>query len=91
VDGSILLRQTDTRSPVAVPLDTKRDSVTAGAIGHNNRILASASSDHVISLWNVDRVADACARAHRNLSLDEWTAFLGAEFPCCETCANTSK
>jgi WD40 repeat protein len=64
---------------------------------HDGRLLASGGIDHVINLFNVDRllaqvertsserIDEACQRAGRNLSSEEWSSFFG-DIPYRATC-----
>jgi WD40 repeat protein len=58
----------------------------------DGKLLASTSAeDSKVLLWDIETkalVSDACRIANRNLSRDEWSSFVGAEFDYERTCPN---
>lgn len=68
--------------------------VTAVAISPNGRMIATASGTGGVRLWDVSRLQhlhdhleeEACARAQRGLTEDEWIRHVGSHFPHRQTC-----
>jgi WD40 repeat protein len=66
------------------------DSVTQLAFRPDGQALVSGSDDGTVIVWDLDLDvwrARACHKARRNMTLEEWTQFLGDE-PYRETCAD---
>ena len=58
------------------------------AYSRDGRLLADASDDHTVMVWDVDFrswQARACQIANRNLTIDEWQQYVGTE-PYRRTC-----
>jgi WD40 repeat protein len=65
--------------------------VLSVAFSPDSQQLATGSHDQTIRLWQVHtaRIADmVCERVWRNLTLDEWRQFIGADIPYERTCPN---
>jgi TIR domain/WD domain, G-beta repeat len=76
------VRLWDLTNPEAAPvvLQGHEDEVTAVDVALDGRTLASGSQDGTVRLWMTDpeTLADlVCTRVWRNLTLDEWSRFVG--------------
>lgn len=72
-------------------LDTHAENVSAVAYGADGASLVSASHDGTIQRWtaSTQAIAEAvCRHTRRNLSVDEWERFVGADLPYERTCRN---
>jgi WD40 repeat protein len=78
--GSIHLWDVATRQPLGSPLTGHANSLLSLAFSPDGRTLASGGLDGQIILWNVDFDswrAMACGLANRNLTLEEWSQYIG--------------
>jgi DNA-binding beta-propeller fold protein YncE len=88
--GAVELWDVATRAQLGGPLREHRDKVRAVVFSPDGKILASVSDDRSIILWNVDDQSwarSACTVVTRNLTLDEWSTYMGDE-PYQKTCPN---
>lgn len=88
-DRHIRLWSPLTREPVGDPFEGHIGEVTSIDFQPDGRRLASGDSEGGLYLWDVDFNSwrsRACAKANRNLSLDEWRQFVDPEAPYEKTC-----
>jgi WD40 repeat protein len=79
--NSIRLWDVRTRQPIGQPLAGHTDRVTSVAFGPTG-LLVSSSEDGTVRLWDLTPASandDACRRANRNLTLEEWQKYLPGE------------
>jgi WD40 repeat protein len=89
-EGEILLWDVASWKPVSPPLRAHRGYVEGLAFGREGQTLLSWGSENQLIAWTVDVdswKAQACAKANRNLSSEEWGRFLPEE-SYRKTCAN---
>ena len=88
-DRQIRLWNPLTRQPVGNSFGEHGGEVESIAFHPDGRRLASGDSEGNLYLWDVDFnswLSRACAKANRNLSLDEWRQFVDPEAPYEKTC-----
>jgi WD40 repeat protein len=87
-DHTVRLWDAATRQSLGPPLAGHTGAVESVAFSPDGKVLASSDSFGAIRTWNLDvdslRIA-ACTRANRNLTTDEWNAYIG-EGPYQKTC-----
>ena len=90
-DNMVHLWDVESGKPLGQPL-THTDMVDDVEFSPDGKLLASTSAeDSKVLLWDIETkalVSDACRIANRNLSRDEWSSFVGAEFDYERTCPN---
>jgi WD domain, G-beta repeat len=91
VDNTI--RLWDLRQPAAVPtvLRGHENWVSSVAFSPDGQTLASGSGDRTSRIWSArtEILAEKiCQQVWRNLTLDEWRQFVGADLPYERTCPN---
>lgn len=85
----------DMRQPNAEPtilravLSSSKDGFSSVTFNPDGQSLAAGSDDGTIRIWNVhtETLADiVCKKVWRNLTLDEWSRFIGEDIPYERTC-----
>jgi hypothetical protein len=100
-DGELLATASDDNTVrlwdiwIGKPLDqplTHTGEVDDVEFSPDGKLLASAdANDGTVLLWDIgveSLVTEACRIANRNLSRDEWSSFVGAEFDYVRTCSS---
>ena len=87
------IRLWDLRQPAAAPtvLRGHENVVCSVAFSPDGQTLASGSGDQTIRIWIVRTeilAGKICQQVWRNLTLDEWRQFVGADLPYERTCPN---
>jgi WD40 repeat protein len=84
-DKTAILWDLATRKPLATLGDDQGGVFDAG-FSPTGKQLAVASENHAVALWNLEAAldvdflaAEACRRANRNLTCEEWHSYLGAD------------
>lgn len=88
-DGHVRLWSPLTRQPLGDPLGGHHGEVKSLAFRPDGRALASGGSDGDLFLWDVDLdswLSRACAKANRNMSMDEWRQLVDPEARYKKTC-----
>jgi WD40 repeat protein len=87
------VRVWDITAPEAAPvvLHAEGEGISSVAFDRDGRRLASGSWDGTIRVWIADTAELAemvCRKVWRNLTLNEWRDFIGADIPYERTCPN---
>lgn len=91
-DGTLRLWEVASGQMIGVPLPGHGSEVTDMAFSREAALLVSASSDGTLRLWPaLDRwIKRACEDVGRNLSLTEWTKFVGTNRSYQRQCSHPS-
>ena len=88
-DGRVRLWSCPTRQPLGDGFEVHDAEANAVAFQPGGKLLASGDSEGNLYLWDIDFdswIRRACAKANRNLSLDEWRQLVDPEAPYQKTC-----
>jgi WD40 repeat protein len=101
-DGKRLVSASSDKTAILWDLATRKRLATLGddqggvfdaGFSPTGKQLAVASENHAVALWNLNAVldvdflaAEACRRANRNLTCEEWHSYLGADERYHRTC-----
>ncbi len=89
LEGDIRLWDVGTLKPLGRVPPSNVGAVNFLAFSLDGQTLASNSSDNGIILWDLSFAswqARACRIANRNLTMNEWTRFVGSDIPYKRTC-----
>jgi WD40 repeat protein len=89
--GSLLHKPKYPHKAAPVTLTNRKDSITSVAFSPDGKTLASSSKDGtiLIEIASTETLADmVCKKVWRNLTLNEWSAFVGADIPYERACLN---
>jgi WD40 repeat protein len=92
-DGKVMLWDMASRQPLGRPLMRHNNWVRSITFSPDSHLVASGGGDGKIILWDVDFAswqAQACQKANRNLSREEWAWFVGNQ-PYRLTCSDHTK
>ena len=87
-DGVVILWDVASRNALGDPLETENGHILSVAFSPDGDSLASGSAEGEITVWDVDPASWAerlCDRTNRDLSQEEWDAYLPDE-PLSMTC-----
>jgi WD40 repeat protein len=88
-NGTIAVWDLSRRQLVGAAFQAHSRLVSTMAFSHDGALLASASTDGTIRLWDVSVESSkrrACGIANRDLRRDEWDQFVGSGRPYRRTC-----
>jgi WD40 repeat protein len=91
-DGTVILWDVAGRKPL-ISLADDQGWVRGATFSPDGKRLAVASENHTVLVWDLDALfdldfleAEACHRANRNLTCDEWETYIGDDEPYHKTC-----
>lgn len=91
-DGTVILWDLAGRKPL-LSLADDQGWVRGATFSPDGKQLAVASENHTVLVWDLDALFDldflkteACHRANRNLTCDEWEIYIGGDEPYHKTC-----
>ena len=91
-DGTVILWDVNRCKPL-VSLADDQGWVGGAAFSPDGKRLAVASESHAVLVWDLDALfdidflkAEACHRANRNLTCDDWEIYIGDDDPYRKTC-----
>jgi dipeptidyl aminopeptidase/acylaminoacyl peptidase len=91
-DGTVILWDVAGREPL-VSLADDQGWVRKATFSPDGKQLAAASENHTVLVWDLDALldldflkAEACRRANRNLTCDEWEIYIGDDEPYHKAC-----
>jgi WD40 repeat protein len=91
-DGTVILWDVPGRAPL-ISLADDQGWVRGATFSPDGKRLAVASENHAVLVWDLDSLfdldflkAEACHRANRNLTCDEWEIYIGDDEPYHKTC-----
>ena len=91
-EKAAILWDLESLEPLAT-LEEDKGRIFGAAFNPTGKQLALASENHAIALWDLDASldldflrAEACHRANRNLTCEEWQSYIGADKPYRKSC-----